>query len=384
MEKGKLEAKEATCSAPGKIFWIGAYAILHKGNLAHVLAVDKRIKAKARKENENKITVYVPQFNIKVHGFFDKENKLVKFQNLSNEEENKIKFVKAAIETTFKYLTSKGKEVKGLTLTTTHDPAFAPIGDLKTGLGSSAAVTVATIAAIMSLYGYDINKDEDKEVIHKLSQYSHSIAQGKVGSGFDIATACYGCIKYERYSPEIINGELPDVIDKPWDYVIEKVPFPKKFLVLLAFTGKSASTTEMVKKVMAYSKQYQEEYNKLIKEMNEKNKEAINYLIELNRHFDNKTLENFRNAFEEGRMLLKKLGELSNAEIESDNYSSLIEEIKKRGAFLAKLPGAGGGDSLFVVCLDEKSRKNVGHFLKEKGLILLDVKISDEGVRKEE
>jgi phosphomevalonate kinase len=96
-----------------------------------------------------------------------------------------------------------------------------------------------------------------------------------------------------------------------------------------------------------------------------------------------KTLENFRIAFEEGRILLKKLGQLSGANIESDEYTKLIELMKKEGAFIAKLPGAGGGDSIFAICLDERKRKNVSNFLEAKGLKLLDVEISNEGIREE-
>ena len=42
-------------------------------------------------------------------------------------------------------------------------------------------------------------------LIHNTSQYVHCLAQGKVGSGFDIASAVYGSHLYTRFDPSVIN-----------------------------------------------------------------------------------------------------------------------------------------------------------------------------------
>lgn len=38
------------------------------------------------------------------------------------------------------------------------------------------------------------------EMIHNLAQYVHSLAQGKVGSGFDVSAAVWGSQVYRRFS----------------------------------------------------------------------------------------------------------------------------------------------------------------------------------------
>ena len=42
------------------------------------------------------------------------------------------------------------------------------------------------------------------ELVHSLAQLSHCIAQGKVGSGFDVSSAVFGTHIYRRFSPSIL------------------------------------------------------------------------------------------------------------------------------------------------------------------------------------
>jgi len=86
----------------------------------------------------------------------------------------------------------------------------------KTGLGSSAAMTTAVVGALLHYLGVvkiSSSKDrqerkdiEDLDMVHKIAQTAHCIAQGKVGSGFDVSSAVYGSHRYVRFSPEVISS----------------------------------------------------------------------------------------------------------------------------------------------------------------------------------
>ena len=88
----------------------------------------------------------------------------------------------------------------------------------KTGLGSSAAMTTAVVAALLHYLGvvnlstfsedpHQQNKDSmDLDVVHMIAQSAHCIAQGKVGSGFDVSSAVYGSQRYVRFSPEVLSA----------------------------------------------------------------------------------------------------------------------------------------------------------------------------------
>ena len=81
----------------------------------------------------------------------------------------------------------------------------------KTGLGSSAALITALTAALLNFYtDADISSDEGSHIVHNLAQVAHCAAQGKVGSGFDIAAAVYGSCIYRRFDPKILEHVLLD------------------------------------------------------------------------------------------------------------------------------------------------------------------------------
>jgi phosphomevalonate kinase len=46
------------------------------------------------------------------------------------------------------------------------------------------------------------------QIIHNLAQYVHSLAQGKVGSGFDVSAAVWGSQVYRRFSETCLSDVL--------------------------------------------------------------------------------------------------------------------------------------------------------------------------------
>lgn len=362
------------CSAPGKILWLGGYAVLERPNVSFITGVDKRVSAQA-KESE-KIVFKSPQFNIQAEGTFDRESKKL----VLNDESGKLKFVKTAAEGCLQYFDWKGIAVKNFELETISDVAFG--FEVKAGLGSSAAVTVATVSALFELHGLSLK--EHREQVHKLSQWAHNTAQGKIGSGFDIAAACYGASSYVRYSPEILkDNPFPQVVDKEWDYETSEVPLPEKFHVATAALGKSASTSEMVKKINAWKAEHSAEYWTLMNEYNACNAIAIAALKKLHQDHSDKNLNEFKKFFNHSQFLRKQLGVKAGAEIESEEYTLLREESEAQGAFVSCLPGAGGGDSIAAFCLSSEAKKELEAFWAGRGLKVLDLNVSSEGARVE-
>lgn len=88
----------------------------------------------------------------------------------------------------------------------------------KTGLGSSAAMTTAVVAGLLHYlrvvdlsftslkFSEQRNVSTDLDIVHIIAQSAHCIAQGKVGSGFDVSAAVYGSQRYVRFSPEILSS----------------------------------------------------------------------------------------------------------------------------------------------------------------------------------
>jgi phosphomevalonate kinase len=99
---------------------------------------------------------------------------------------------------------------------------------------------------------------------HQLSQLCHVVAQGKVGSGFDVCTAVYGSICYERYTPALLgrflNGaedqaaapltaqDILDVLDEEqWDHCALPFGLPTGIEMVLGDIAQGSSTPSMVR-----------------------------------------------------------------------------------------------------------------------------------------
>ena len=95
----------------------------------------------------------------------------------------------------------------------------------KTGLGSSAALITSLVSALLLHLGVvpadalsaptsdtgSAGASEGRKLAHNLAQYVHCLAQGKVGSGFDVSAAVFGSQLYTRFDPAVIAPLMTDV-----------------------------------------------------------------------------------------------------------------------------------------------------------------------------
>jgi phosphomevalonate kinase len=120
----------------------------------------------------------------------------------------------------------------------------------KIGLGSSAAVTVAALAAALTSHGVQLVEDEPlytptrptltRAALFGLADDAHAEAQGTRGSGVDVATAIWGgALRYRRPAAP---GQPPDVAP---------VALPPGLTLTFVFTGQSASTPQLIGRVRA-------------------------------------------------------------------------------------------------------------------------------------
>ena len=375
--------KNASVKAPGKILWIGGYSVLERSNIAYISTVDAYVTATLKAGKGNDVLLNAPQMGMSLKGTIDLNSGCV-----SANAQKELMIFKTAAEVAARYASVSGEAVRGFNITTNSDAPFAYSiskgGIIKSGLGSSAATAVAIVGSVLRAFGMDFDKND---ALHKLSQIAHSIATGKVGSGFDIAAATYGSILYKRYSPEIVKGlpsdytndQLLEIVKRKWDYTVEKFALPEEFRLLFANFGESMITTKAIGSVSDFKRSDPRIYSDMINEIDEQNEAAVKALKEI-KNGNKDALERFKTAFDRGRSLTKKLGVFSGAAIEPDDCTELIEESKKNGAFVAKLPGAGGKDSIAALSLDEKSYSSLLNFWKgREELNLLDIKTVENG-----
>ncbi|MEM4303586.1 MAG: mevalonate kinase [Candidatus Caldarchaeum sp.] len=195
------------------------------------------------------------------------------------------------------------------------------------GLGSSAAVSVALAKALASLYNIDMSIES---VIH-YSMLAEKEFHGRP-SGIDShITAIGGTLLY--------NG--------PGKY--QNLKLDKHPEILIVYTGIKRKTSKMVSYVQNLSAERPDEFTQLTEIYSELYKKAVealksNDLILLGR------------LMTVNHLLLKCLG-LSNTVVEN-----VVETLLEKGAYGAKITGAGGGGCVIAVGDDELAKHLSGHF----------------------
>ena len=238
----------------------------------------------------------------------------------------------------------------------------------KTGLGSSAAMVTCIVGAIcahvgnmkLPLRGEDIvEEEEDLQKIHNLAQFVHCLAQGKIGSGFDVSSACFGSQCYTRFSPTCLDALLKGAesnadhmetlleqqLMKPWDNKHLRFRLPLGMKLVLGDVSVGSNTPLMVSKVLKWKKENAEEANLLWKAIAEHN-DSIRHLFESiekegvseevkacskvhhSEWSSSKTgnlLSKTRKAFVSARKGLKEMGTRADVPIEPEEQTALCD-----------------------------------------------------------
>ena len=268
----------------------------------------------------------------------------------------------------------------------------------KYGLGSSAAVTVATVRALCEWYGLSVSTP----TVAKLALIVSSTV-AKSGSGGDVAASAYGgWIMYRAYNREWLGAELTLVesgessfsklLRKKWPRLeVRRLNVSPSLKLLVGWTGSPASSAELVSSVESGagsnagsgvaetqpSVQTQPSRQTLpftYEDFCACSEACVQRLIIALESYD---LLGIARGFACDRQLLNDLGALTGTTIETPQLTELIESATNVG-LPAKTSGAGGGDcGIAVVSVDDTDRADfVKSRWKEKKIQPLNLKIA--------
>lgn len=288
----------------------------------------------------------------------------------------------------------------------------------KTGLGSSAALVTSLTAALLSHYldrtHFDLATERGRTVLHNLAQTAHCRAQGKVGSGFDVAAAVYGGCLYRRFSPALldavpmpgqpafgaklealVNGTA-DGSGPKWDTEVlrDAVSLPPGVAMRMCDVACGSQTVGMVKAVAAWRAREPDAARALWADLQRRNEELAAVLVRdgaARGGEDARLDDELPAALRRSRELVKRMGEASGVPIEPDAQTALLDALSGvEGVYGGVVPGAGGFDAAAVLMRDdEDTARRVEAFLAEWSrstgaeVKLLSVRGELEGVRTE-
>ncbi|CAG8632293.1 707_t:CDS:10 [Ambispora leptoticha] len=335
-------AKATVVSAPGKVLIAGGYLVLDREYEGLVLGTDTRfytIIEKGNYDSFGKVTVRSPQFLNAIWEYayiqesYELENKGGNFKN--SYIEIAIKYSLAIISKRVSAEKFEEKLRNGLDIYIVGDNDFysqreqlnecnLPLtasslrsldsfrklnitlkGVHKTGLGSSASMITSLVAALfINFEAIDIAAEDKgdtygRTLVHNIAQFCHCLAQGKVGSGFDVSVAVWGSQVYRRFSPSIldsimapVNPKIPNTSnfediyksvspENKWDNVITPFSLPPEFLLVLADIDAGSHTPSMVGKVLTWRKNNLDQANSLWKRLGTYNNSIVENMHKL-------------------------------------------------------------------------------------------------------
>jgi len=244
------------------------------------------------------------------------------------------------------------------------------------------AFTGALLSHYLPASQFSLDSEAGRAKLHNLAQAAHCAAQGKVGSGFDVAAAVYGTCVYRRFSPSILSnlGEpgsagfsnrVKQVVedtnsDQKWDTEISKgsVTIPKGMLLVMCDVDCGSQTVSMVKKVLEWRKQDAAGSKTLWDELQLSNDTLASTL-------SSGTPAQLAAAFSSIREKIRDMGERSGVPIEPREQTELLDALTKDvdGVAGGVVPGAGGYDAIsLLVKDDEDTLKSIKKFLEKWGV----------------
>ncbi|KAJ7084399.1 phosphomevalonate kinase [Mycena belliarum] len=276
----------------------------------------------------------------------------------------------------------------------------------KTGLGSSAALITSLVSSLLLHLSIippsDLieNGTHGRRLAHNLSQYVHCLAQGKVGSGFDVSAAVFGSHLYTRFDPAVLQQLMADDAsasqsllstvspsNEAWNYRVAPFQLPPLTRMMLADVDAGSDTPSLVGKVLKWRKDDSAAADALWSSLDRLNQSMAQTILKLkDQHSHNpeiyenclyslslkKTTEwlsepsnsaseeaiisNFNevHTFSEAiRGKMREMGTLSGVPIEPVEQTKLLDLcIAQPGVIGGGVPGAGGYDALWLLVCD--------------------------------
>ncbi|HSG26571.1 MAG TPA: mevalonate kinase [Anaerolineales bacterium] len=318
-----------TASAPGKLMLFGEHAVVYRYPCI-VTAVDLRYSVTVEQVADPIITIDTPVMRKYDQSFSAPIETILRQTNYPKA----AAFVLAAV----KQFHNRNPFDGGLSIRTDGP-------EVSYGLGSSSAVTVASIAALAEQFKVTAPLGE----IYTMAVEAVLEVQGK-GSGFDVASAVYGgTLYFAKGGREIEPLEVPDLP------------------IVIGFSGDKVSTTNLIDQVSGLMARNPETVEGIFKVMNE-------IVWQAQRFLDLQDWAGLGDLMNINQGLLDALG------VSTSQLAKQVFAARKAGAFGAKLSGAGGGDCMFAL-VDPGKKQAVCEAIEESGGILVSLDTGVNGVR---
>lgn len=352
-------------SAPGKLFLAGEYAVVEAGNPAMIAAINQYLTATIEASNSG--TVFSSQQGITIP--WERSGEEIVTQTATS-----YALIFSAMGVAEAYVRALGQQTAAFYALSVDSQLDDCQSGTKYGLGSSGALTVATIKAVLTYYGQEVNAYR----LYQLAALSQ-LQQGMAGSFGDLAASSYGgVIAYHSLDRDWLKGLLEEhtlleILDMPWkDVNIERLSLPGTLSLLIGWTGQAASTDSLVNQVGQGRSQDGKESSH--RDFLQKSKSCLGGIIQACQQGD---VERFQAGIAENRRLLQEFARKMGLNIETPALAKLCQLAEEEGA-VAKSSGAGGGDCGIAFASQVQQAEKIHHKWRSAGILPLNLNLADE------
>lgn len=310
-----MNEKMKTVTSPGQFFLYGEHGVVYN-QPALIASTDLVVRSNFKKTDDSEFMIKSEDLG-KVEGSITKKDSQ---WNISGKKGDigKLKYVISAAEKTFNYI-EKGDGIK-ISISSDIPPS--------SGLGSSSAVTTATIAGVSSL----LNEELDRREIIKLAYQTEKEIQGFASKAGVSAATMGGCLSIKQNEIIPLNN------------------FPQ-LKIVIGYTGNQSQTEKVIREVKRRMENRPNIYGPIIEGIGRNAREGIDAFKEA----DIAKLGTLMNV---NQNLLESLG-ISTLQLEE-----IIEKAKYSGATGAKITGSGGGGCM--IAMDKGNEKEIKSSINNK------------------
>ena len=321
--------------APGKLFIAGEYAVVEPGEPSVLVAVDRHIAVEVEPA-DSRGSIASDQYG-RAPLVWTRDDGVV----VLDQDHAPYDYVLSAISTVDQLAAERG--IPPLFCDIRISSQLDDVSGRKFGLGSSAAVTVATVRALDRLYGLQLSPLQ----LFKVALISTVRVSPKASGGDVAASAFGGWIAYSapdraRVAHDAETDGVQALLNRPWPGLsVERLPAPAELRLLVGWTGQPASTERLVGSVQHRKPAGESRYREFLAD----SRAAVEQLVTaLHEQDAAATLH----AVGSARSALGDLARHAGLQIETPALTALCDIAVACGA-AAKSSGAGGGDCGIVL-----------------------------------
>ena len=328
--------------APGKLYIAGEYAGVEPGHRAVLVAVDRFITVRITPCSP--AGEYAGTISSRLYANGSRSWRRRPQDGQAEAVGGEDDYIISAIRVVEALVTQGGDRPRSFDLSVSSE--LEEDDGRKLGLGSSSAVTVATVRAVATFYGVAAND----LTVYKLAMLASDTVQ-PIGSGGDIAaSAMTGWVAYT--SPDRswlrrarqrarVGGSVSDLVEADWPGLsVRRLPSPSLRLQV-GWTGAPASTPALVADVQTRS-HGADDYAVFLRD-------SQDCLARLITAIEDDDAARIMRQIARNRALLAGLSRIGDRTIETAELARLVEIALDHGA-AAKSSGAGGGDCGIALC----------------------------------